>query len=79
VLKTPREVRNAINYVLNNWRHHHEDRGFESMFWEVDPFSSAVGFTGWTNLTSTETPRDDLDEPDGRRHPLPTAPPRRGS
>jgi REP element-mobilizing transposase RayT len=75
VLKTPREVRNAINYVLNNWRHHHEDGGFESMFWEVDPFSSAGTFVGWANLTSTDTPRDDLDEPDGTRHPLPTAAP----
>jgi REP element-mobilizing transposase RayT len=75
VLKTPREVRNAINYVLNNWRHHGLDRGFESMFWEIDPFSSAGGFAGWSNLTSTDTPRDDLDEPDGSRPSLPTAVP----
>jgi REP element-mobilizing transposase RayT len=75
VLKTPREVRNAINYVLNNWRHHGHDRGFESMFWEIDPFSSAGGFCGWSNLTTTETPRDDLDEPDGSRPSLPIAAP----
>ena len=26
VLKTPRQVRNTIAYVLNNWRHHGEDK-----------------------------------------------------
>ncbi len=26
ILKTPRQVRNTIAYVLNNWRHHGEDK-----------------------------------------------------
>jgi hypothetical protein len=40
-LGSPREVRNALSYVLNNWRHHGEhDRGF-------DPYSSARAFDGW--------------------------------
>ncbi len=43
-LTTPREVRNCLNYVLNNWRHHEEDRGRS---WRVDPFSSGVAFPGW--------------------------------
>src|SRR5262249_37838089 len=47
ILRTPTEVKNALNYVLNNWRHHSEDRGMESMYWEVDYFSSAPTFTRW--------------------------------
>jgi len=47
ILRTPTEVRNALNYVLNNWRHHSEHRGMESMFWEVDYFSSGPTFTRW--------------------------------
>jgi putative transposase len=43
-LTTPRQVRNAFAYVLNNWRRHREDadRG-----WKLDPFSSAIAFDGW--------------------------------
>ena len=44
-LTTPREVRNALSYVLNNWRRHGEDRG---TWWKTDPFSSADAFDGWT-------------------------------
>jgi len=47
ILRTPSEVRRAINYVLNNWRHHKEDRDIESMFWEVDYFSSGPTFRDW--------------------------------
>jgi len=47
ILKTPRDVRHVLNYVLNNWRHHGEDKGFESLNWEVDWFSSGPRFTGW--------------------------------
>jgi len=47
ILRTPRETRNVINYVLNNWRHHSEDRGLDTMFWEVDWFSSGPTFAGW--------------------------------
>jgi hypothetical protein len=48
VLRTPREVRHAIAYVLNNWRKHGEDRGSA---WRIDPFSSGVSFTQWRELT----------------------------
>jgi REP element-mobilizing transposase RayT len=47
-LTSRRQVRNAIAYVLNNWRRHHEDLG--SLAKEralVDPYSSAVTFDGW--------------------------------
>ena len=47
VLKTPRQVRNCVAYVLNNWRHHDEDR---DRAWKLDPFSSAVSFHGWREL-----------------------------
>jgi putative transposase len=43
-LGSPRQVRNCIAYVLNNWRHHNEDR---RVTWRLDPFSSAVMFDGW--------------------------------
>jgi len=46
ILRTPNEVRRAVNYVVNNWRHHKEDRDIESMFWDVDYFSSGPTFTG---------------------------------
>jgi len=47
ILTTPRDVRHVLNYVLNNWRHHGEHRGFESVNWDVDWFSSAPRFGGW--------------------------------
>jgi REP element-mobilizing transposase RayT len=47
ILRTPSEVRHAINYVINNWRHHDEHVGLESRFWQVDYFSSGPTFTGW--------------------------------
>src|SRR5213594_876152 len=46
-LKTPSEVRNALIYVLQNWRKHMLGiRGF-------DPCSSAVWFRGWKKMPST--------------------------
>jgi REP element-mobilizing transposase RayT len=50
ILKTPREVRNAIAYVLNNWRHHDEDRAAFARSWKIDPYSSASQFGGWKEL-----------------------------
>jgi REP element-mobilizing transposase RayT len=71
ILKTPREVRNALAYVLGNWRHHREDRGMESMHWEIDPFSTAKTFGGWHDLRDPDTPRDGLEG----LEPLPRAAP----
>ncbi len=50
VLSTPRQVRNAISYVLNNWRKHQEDEGKLSSTWLIDPFSSGSNFGGWKEL-----------------------------
>ena len=49
-LATPREVRNCIAYVLNNWRHHGEHRTCETARWLVDKYSNAVAFDGWAEL-----------------------------
>jgi REP element-mobilizing transposase RayT len=62
-LTTPREVRNALCYVLNNWRRHEEDRG---TWWRTDPFSSADAFDGWT-IGAVEPPSQ-------RDGPAPVAP-----
>ena len=43
-LTTPRQVRNCLAYVLNNWRRHGEDRDRR---WSVDPFSTGLWFPGW--------------------------------
>jgi putative transposase len=44
-LRSPREVRNALGYVLNNWRHHREHLGHGEVF---DFYSSARAFDGWS-------------------------------
>jgi REP-associated tyrosine transposase len=53
-IKTARYARNALAYVLNNWRRHRQD-------WEhaaaraakLDPYSSGVSFDGWTMRFAT--------------------------
>lgn len=47
ILKTPREVRNAIAYVINNWRRHQEDRARFATAWKCDPYSNGWQFDGW--------------------------------
>ncbi|HEY1549845.1 MAG TPA: hypothetical protein VGG28_18580 [Kofleriaceae bacterium] len=49
-LSTPREVRNCLAYVLNNWRHHGEHRQRAASHWLVDKYSSAIAFDGWKEL-----------------------------
>jgi REP element-mobilizing transposase RayT len=49
-LTSPRAVRNAIAYLLGNWRHHGEDRAPFARTWKVDPFSSGAVFFGWKEL-----------------------------
>ena len=50
VLSSPRQMRNTLAYVLNNWRHHREDRG---KTWTVDPYSTAWQFDGWRERVGT--------------------------
>jgi REP element-mobilizing transposase RayT len=43
VLTNPTQVRNALRYVLNNWRRHREDGGRV----RLDPFATGLQFGGW--------------------------------
>ena len=51
-IRTPKQARNALAYVLNNWRKHRENRSAMSLEhgWRVDPFSTAPLFTGWRDI-----------------------------
>ena len=48
ILRSPTQTYRALNYVLNNWRKHGEHRNPSCANWEVDYFSSAPSFTGWS-------------------------------
>ena len=47
VIRSPRQARNALAYVLNNWRKHREDLRPFARTWTLDPYSTAVTFGGW--------------------------------
>jgi len=47
VLDSPTKVRNALAYVLNNWRKHYEDRGVFAT--EHDVYSSGLQSNVWVN------------------------------
>jgi REP element-mobilizing transposase RayT len=47
-ITSPRQARNALAYVLNNWRRHHEDEACEAARYALlDPYSSGILFDGW--------------------------------
>jgi REP element-mobilizing transposase RayT len=49
-ITTRRQTRNALAYVLNNWRRHREDwQNGRQLKAKLDPYSSAISFTGWTS------------------------------
>jgi REP element-mobilizing transposase RayT len=52
-LTSPRAVRHALAYVLNNYRRHGEDRAGVARTWKADPFSSGPVFPGWKELESS--------------------------
>src|SRR5689334_19238483 len=68
-ITTPRQARNALAYVLNNWRRHREDvtSGMRAMQARVDPYSSGISFDGWVGAPRFKIPVDYI--------PLPTSPP----
>jgi REP element-mobilizing transposase RayT len=67
VLRTPREVRNALAYVLLNGRRHAAQAGRNlSRSLGIDPASSGRWFDGWT-LEASDTTRSSV-------HPLPPPP-----
>jgi len=49
-LTSPRAVRHALAYVLNNHRRHGEDRVGVARTWKADPFSSGPVFFDWKEL-----------------------------
>ncbi len=51
VITSPTQARNALLYVLNNWRKHGDNRDPVARAWPVDPFSSGVRFDGWAGGT----------------------------
>src|SRR3569623_1530071 len=53
-LKTPREVRNALRYVLLNRKHHAAEQKFTRTW--IDPFSSAARFGGWASPIHADEP-----------------------
>jgi REP element-mobilizing transposase RayT len=56
-LATPQQVRNALAYVLNNWRKHGDDRDFRGTL--IDPYSSGRGFDGWNRPIDRRIKPDD--------------------
>ena len=67
-ITSARQARNAVSYVLNNWRRHLEDvRDPRAWRAQLDPYSSGVSFAGWRG-----SPRWKL--PDGY-DPLPISQP----
>ncbi len=47
-IKTVTGVRNALNYVLNNWRKHGRDQHEVGLYeGRIDPYSTGALFTGW--------------------------------
>ena len=53
-LRTPREVRNALRYVLLNRKHHDVEKRF-ARYW-IDPYSSAAWFDGWAEPIRADAP-----------------------
>jgi putative transposase len=51
-LATPREVRNALVYVLQNARKHFQQKGIALRADWLDNFSSAAFFAGWNGVTA---------------------------
>jgi REP element-mobilizing transposase RayT len=65
-ITTKRYARHALSYVLNNWRRHREDFGYTVRRGAaLDPYSSAISFTGWTRRFARPAKYD----------PLPVSPP----
>jgi REP element-mobilizing transposase RayT len=47
IIKSPRQARHALAYVINNWRKHGEDRAGGMQGWKIDWFSTAIHFPHW--------------------------------
>jgi REP element-mobilizing transposase RayT len=58
ILRTPREVRNALSYVLNNARRHRL-----GLTWAIDLFSSGPWFGGWKEASVVRTVQKPRERP----------------
>jgi REP element-mobilizing transposase RayT len=56
-LDKPTMVRNALAYVLNNWRHHRDP--FQQPRARLDPYSTGPQFAGWVDDEAYPLPRVD--------------------
>lgn len=66
-IKSPKQARHALAYVLNNWRRHREDESCERAHTaKLDPYASGLSFDGWAGVA--------FAVPDGFE-PLPVADP----
>ena len=67
-ITNPRQMRNALSYILNNWRRHNEHlRSAAARHARIDPYSTAIHFAGWREASRFAIP-------DGYE-PLPSAAP----
>jgi putative transposase len=71
ILRSPTQARNALAYVLNNWRRHRLGDGWDTQQWDVDYYSSGPTFRGWAELARDPMPF----EVPPTYEPLPTATP----
>lgn len=55
IIRSPRQARSNVVYVVNNWRRHGESQTITAYKnkWRVDPFSSAPSFDGFRDLDVT--------------------------
>jgi REP-associated tyrosine transposase len=68
-IRTARQARNCLAYVLNNWRRHLQDfANGKMMTAKLDEYSSAISFDGWAGGYRFGIPAD--------YDPLPVSPPR---
>jgi REP element-mobilizing transposase RayT len=55
IITTPTQARHTLNYVMNNWRKHKEDRAEATRSWKIDWYSTAVMFPGWAEYGERPT------------------------
>ena len=66
-IKSPKQARHSLAYVLNNWRRHREDESCKrAQTAKLDPYASGLSFDGWAGVR--------FEVPDGFE-PLPVSDP----
>ena len=80
-ITSPRQARNALAYVLNNWRRHREDQASAAArAARLDPYSTARAFDDWRPVvhapSATNAALSTSRAPSPGVEPLPSAEPR---